>query len=189
MSTDTDVVDETAVRATLTVNIRSRVTSSHGVNGIMNLAVKLGDSKLPCIKMQNVGGLGSNTYWSECRGVIEDVPVGETLSVSTIFGTRHFRVERQEASLTIDGDLTQAVGLAEIIKTVYTCQIRGMRKTFTAFASKHDARESINRTLCPALVSIQIGDCEWYDAYPAGHPIPDEAYILERCDGRQWSIV
>lgn len=72
----------------------------------------------------------------------------------------------------------------------YTRTIRGREYTFTAYRTKAAARSTVHESRNPCLVAIDEAGETYYDAYPLGHPLPEDAEIIERCrlraSGLRW---
>jgi hypothetical protein len=75
----------------------------------------------------------------------------------------------------------------------YNTVIANHEYTFTAHSTKAGARATINESLNPCLVEVFVDGKTMYDAFPAGHPISEEAEIIERCrltaSGYRWKPV
>jgi hypothetical protein len=63
----------------------------------------------------------------------------------------------------------------------YTTTICESEYTFTAHSTKARARATVNEHLNPCLVEVIVEGRVMYDAFPAGHPISEDAEIIERC--------
>src|ERR1039458_2398657 len=81
------------------------------IKGDEKMVVMLDIQKLTVAQKQNVGGIGSNTRWSECNAVIEHVPVGAVLSIYNPTGVLRFKLAEGDGHLTIDGSLKKTDGL------------------------------------------------------------------------------
>ena len=60
---------------------------------------------------------------------------------------------------------------------------------YLAYRTKKAARAALATTHNPVLVEIRIGDEIYYDAYPAGYPLPLCAQAIERYTGGKWRTV
>jgi hypothetical protein len=72
----------------------------------------------------------------------------------------------------------------------YQCRVTPSSRPsdFTAYATKTEARRSVNEAHNPVLVSLTGCDADgndyvWYDAYPLGHPIPTHATVYYNDEG------
>jgi len=75
----------------------------------------------------------------------------------------------------------------------YMTLIRQREYKFTAHSTKAGARSTINETLNPCLVEVVVDGETMYDAFPSGHPLSEDAEIIERCrltaTGYRWKPV
>ena len=75
----------------------------------------------------------------------------------------------------------------------YTTTIRNHVYTFTAHTTKSGARLTVNESLNPCLVEVEVDGRTMYDAFALGHPIADDMEIIERCtltaNGYRWRTV
>lgn len=72
------------------------------------------------------------------------------------------------------------------VEQKYEAIIAGETREFTGYASKAAARRSINEAHNPCLVEIIANGRTLYDAFPLGHPLPDNARVIERCSFGKW---
>lgn len=103
--------------------------------------------------------------------------------------------------------------IASFANPEYQWILGDMQMEFTCYRAKAAARRTVNESLNPCLIEISGFDSDgnkhvWYDAYPAGHPIPHNAVvyyndaggtvharveIVERCQltatGMRWRAV
>lgn len=71
----------------------------------------------------------------------------------------------------------------------YQARYENDTRELEAYASKAEARRSINPDLNPVLVRVNIGGVEHYDAFPQGYPIPRNVEMIEYVVAKRWRKV